>query len=322
MTLRLAVVGAGIMGQKVATAAAGLGDAVVTAVVDPDAGRASALASEHGAAVFADLPALVAAGVADAAYVGVPHALHEEACTTALRAGLHVLVDKPLCNERAEADAILAARGSAILMVGFSYRFRAEWLAAHEALRAGRIGTPRLVVDTIVEAASRTPAWYWDAAAGGGVLQLQSHHCFDRLRWLLDDPFAAVSCATSPAQDGIAEDTAVISARTAGGVLAGIELGFARTYDGPSIATTVIQGTAGQLSIDSADRTITITTPGGTETTTAEGDDWMAHELRTFVDACATGVLDGPSGEDGALALDAALAARASARSGGAWVDV
>lgn len=317
MTLRLGIVGAGIMGQKVADAVSVLGDAAVTAVVDPDTERASALAEGSGADVFAALPALVSAGAVDAVYVGAPHHLHEDACVTALGAGLHVLVDKPLCNERAEADAILAARGTAILMVGFSYRFRAEWLAAREAILAGRIGRPRLVVDTIAEAALRTPAWYWDAASGGGVIQLQSHHCFDRIRWLLGDSFSAVSCRAEPAAG--AEERATITAQTASGALVSIDLGFARGYDGPSVATTLIQGDRGHLVIDSAARTLTTWAQEGATTFTAD-DDWMAREVRTFVDACRSGVLDGPSGEDGLLALDAALAARASARAQGAWV--
>ena len=73
-------------------------------------------------------------------------------------------------------------------MVGFSYRFRAEWQRAREFVAAGRIGDPLVVTDVIAEAAESTPGWYWDPGSGGGVLQLQSHHCFDRIEWMLEPP--------------------------------------------------------------------------------------------------------------------------------------
>ncbi len=321
MTLRLGIVGAGAMGEKVAHAAADLDGVAVTAVVDPDAGRASALAGT-AASTFRDLPALMDAGVADAVYVGVPHNLHEPTCVAALSGGLHVLVDKPLCNDLAEAEAILAARDAAgaVAMVGFSYRFRAEWRAAREWIAAGLIGVPSLVSDSIVEAQMRTPAWYWEAAAGGGVLQLQSHHSFDRIRWLLDDPIVSVSCRAL-AERGI-EHTVSISAVTAGDALAGIDLGFRRDYDGPSHAVTVIQGSAGHLVIDSAARSVRLVSGERQESFESPDDDWMRTELAAFVSACADGLATSPTLDDGVHALACALAARASARDAGAWRPV
>lgn len=326
MSLRVGIVGAGIMGEKVAAAAAILDDVTVTAVADADAGRAAALAASTGADAHASTAELLAAGNVDAVYLGLPHHLHAEACVAALDAGVHVLIDKPLCNTREEAEAILGARdrSSAIAMVGFSYRFRAEWRAAREWIAAGRLGTVRLASDTIVEAQSRTPGWYWDAAAGGGVIQLQSHHCFDRLRWLLDSPFTRVSARTSTAAatPGDAEDTALIAAETASGALVGIELGFARAYTGPSHATTVIQGDRGHIVIDSVQRTATITGLDGDDTVTAAEDDWMAREIAEFVAACRAARAAPPTADDGALALAAALAAQDSARADGAWTEV
>ncbi|MDQ2662115.1 MAG: Gfo/Idh/MocA family oxidoreductase [Actinomycetota bacterium] len=327
MTLRIGIVGAGIMGEKVAVAAAALDGVTITAVADLDAARADALAATYDATSHPDLAALLAAGTTDAIYLGLPHHLHADACVAALDAGIHVLIDKPLCNTRDEADAILAARdrSTAIAMVGFSYRFRAEWMRAQEWIASGRIGTVRLVADTIVEAQSRTPAWYWQAESGGGVLQLQSHHCFDRLRWLLDDAFVSVSARTSTsasAAAGNAEDTAQVAALTASGALIGIELGFARGYDGPSRATTVIQGDLGHIVIDSAARTAALFASDGGDTLDATDDDWMAREIATFVAACRAARAVPPTADDGAAALGAALAARDSARANGAWIEL
>ncbi len=193
-------------------------------------------------------------------YVGVPHHLHEEACTAALRGGLHVLVDKPLCNERAEADAILAARDAGIrhpdgrvqlpLPGRVDRGARGASLGADRRLRA-------MIADTIVEAMSRS------RRAGTGMPRPAGGSAATAVAPLLrSDPLAArrllsatVSCIGRPARGRCrGEHRGDRGTHEVGGVLVSIDIGFARTYDGPSNATTVIQGTGGHLVIDSFDR--------------------------------------------------------------------
>jgi predicted dehydrogenase len=325
MTLRLAVVGAGVMGAKVALTASAIDGIEVTAVVDPDASRAESVAAAVGAAAAPTLAAVIDAGSADAVYVGLPHHLHERACVDAARAGLHLLVDKPLCNTLDEAARIAEAAEAARvkLMVGFSYRFRAEWRRAREWIGAGRLGEVVLVSDCIIEAQAATPAWYWDRAAGGGVLQLQSHHAFDRTAWLLDDPIARVSCRTRALPGDEVESFAVVAAESGRGVLIDLAIGFARGFGSHGRAITVIHGTRGLVTIDSIARTATLSTAGdASETIEGASDDWLATELADFRDACAAPGDTVPGLSEGIAALACAVASADSAAASGQWFDV
>lgn len=313
--MRLGIVGAGVMGARFGDAARAMDVFTVTAVVDQQADRASALAARLGAQPFSSIDEL--AGQVDAVYIGVPHDQHLAACVAAAAAGIHVLIDKPLCNTADEARAIGAAVQAAgiRLMVGFSYRYRAEWVRAAQLVAEGAIGRPRLVIDVLIEAAAATPAWYWDEAAGGGVVQLQSHHCFDRLAWVLADRFATVACQTA-AQPGFAEDTAVITAVTAGGTIAAIDIGLGRTYTAAPQPSTVIQGDLGHITIDH-ERRITLHTDDAVSELDYSDDDWLTSELAAFA-ALIDGDGAAPGVAEGTAALDCALAAAASAREGGA----
>ncbi|HUZ55292.1 MAG TPA: Gfo/Idh/MocA family oxidoreductase [Streptosporangiaceae bacterium] len=311
--IRLGVIGAGVMGDRVARAAAALDAYTVTAVADADPGRGAALAGELGAAAFPGVGELLAAGLVDAVYVGVPHHLHLPVCLQAAAAGVHGLVDKPLCNTDAEAGAIEAAvlSSGATWMVGFSYRFRAEWQRARELVAAGRIGEPVAVTDVIAEAAEHTPAWYWDPGSGGGVLQLQAHHCFDRIAWLTDRPIREVSCRVHAPPSGAAT-AAQITARLEGGAVAGIALTFGTSYAAPVRALFVLQGATGQLEI-TQDGCLTLSTADGGLTAHYGGDDWLSRELADFAGAVERGEPSTATLADGRAALRCALAAAQSA---------
>lgn len=314
--VRLGVIGAGIMGDAVARSASVLPGFAVTAVADTDVARATALAEELGAVAFPDFTALLSSGLVDAVYIGVPHHLHLAACLEAASARVHVLVDKPLCNTEDEAEAIeSAARESGTTwMVGLSYRFRAEWRRARDLIAAGRIGEPVAVFDVITEAAAKTPAWYWDPLSGGGVLQLQAHHSFDRIAWLTGRSVREVSCSlTEPVSR--AATAAQITASLEGGVLVGIALSFGTTYSAPVQALFVLQGTTGQLEITHDGRlTLSASEDGLVEN--FGGDDWLGRELVEFASAIRHGATSTATIADGHVALRCALAAAQSATTG------
>ncbi|MDP3209745.1 MAG: Gfo/Idh/MocA family oxidoreductase, partial [Rhodoglobus sp.] len=317
----LGIVGAGVMGVKVAAAAERIDGVTVTAVADADLGRAERLAAEYGARGCLNLAELVALDAVDAVYIALPHDLHVAACLESAAAGLHVLIDKPMCNTAEEARAIIEARDAAgiQLMVGFSYRYRAEWNRARELIASGALGTIRLVVDTLIESGAATPAWYWNSASGGGVIQLQTHHCFDRLAWLCDDSFVSVSCLAA-GTEGSAENSAVINAKTSSGILTSLAVGFERGYSAAARPATVIQGDRGHLVIDH-DRTLWFDAGDQSSREDFSNDDWLLAEIEGFAEMCA-GETGAPTAEDGRTALACALAAAESARHDGIPVRV
>ncbi|GGM53370.1 oxidoreductase [Micromonospora sonchi] len=314
--IRLGIIGAGIMGAKVAQTVSALPGVRLTAVADPAHERAGELTSRYGGTAFADYPELLASGLVDAVYVGLPHDGHLAACVTAAGHGVHVLIDKPLCNDVAEADQIIAARDKAdiVLMVGFSYRFRAEWREAHRLIASGVIGEPVSVTDVIAEAMTHTPAWYWDVGRGGGILQLQAHHCLDRLPWLVGAPLAEVTCRTA-GLPGEAASAATLTAGFAGGAVAGIALSFGRTYQADVQALMLVQGTAGELRIDQ-DRVLSVRSATMERTESYADDDWLARQMSAFVRSCAGTRDAAPTAEDGRRAMVYAAAAAESARTG------
>ena len=120
--------------------------------------------------------------------------LHAQAAILAAQAGAHVLVEKPLAANLADADAMLGAARKAGVTLGVisQRRFYEPVLRMKQAIVEGKIGRPVLGVFQMFS--WRDPAYYksdpwrgrWDAE-GGGVLVNQSPHQLDLLRWFMGD---------------------------------------------------------------------------------------------------------------------------------------
>jgi len=121
--VRLAIVGAGIMGGYHARVARSLPNVETAFVVDRDEEKGRKLASHVGAAYADSIDAL--RGQVDAAIVSVPTDAHVEVGTTLLDFGLDVLIEKPIASTVEEAKDLVAAAASSsrILMVGHVERF-------------------------------------------------------------------------------------------------------------------------------------------------------------------------------------------------------
>jgi predicted dehydrogenase len=121
--LRVALVGAGHMGRLHARTIAAREDAHLVAVCDVDAAAAAALADAHGARVRRDVCDLV--GEVDAVVLAAATSAHRDLALSLIRAGIPLLVEKPLAGTAAEAREIARAaeRAGAILQVGHILRF-------------------------------------------------------------------------------------------------------------------------------------------------------------------------------------------------------
>jgi predicted dehydrogenase len=225
--LRYAIVGAGVMGRVHARSLAVLHDDVeLVGVADSNRELAEQCASGAGASAFDDYHALLDALSPDVVVVATPHLSHAAVSIDCLEHGAHVIVEKPMAIDVAEADAMLLAARTAArhLVVDLQYRFVPAVEAAKELIDAGRVG--RIIRASCVESTMRSAAYYrsapwrgtW-AGEGGGVLVNQAPHPLDLLCYLAG-PAARVAAWTETLSHAIeCEDTvAALVSFEAGGI--------------------------------------------------------------------------------------------------------
>lgn len=133
------VLGCGTWGRNHARTLAGLG--ALAALADADADRAGACALELGCRAMTP-EALIAAPEIDAVVLAMPPDLHARTALAALAAGKHVLVEKPMALNLAEAEAIVAAarRTGLVAMTGHLLRFHPAFEALEALMAAGELG--------------------------------------------------------------------------------------------------------------------------------------------------------------------------------------
>jgi UDP-N-acetylglucosamine 3-dehydrogenase len=132
--MKIAVVGAGVMGTNHARTVAANRDVELVAIADPDLDRATALAAAHGGVPVADIMTL--GDRFDAAIVATPTAHHHSLAMALISARKHVLIEKPIAVTVHDANALVeAARHAGVsLMVGHVERFNPVVLALPEVL--------------------------------------------------------------------------------------------------------------------------------------------------------------------------------------------
>jgi predicted dehydrogenase len=161
----------------------------VVAIASRDGRKAADAAKALGIARAVDsYEALVADRGVDAVYNPLPNHLHVPWAERAAAAGKHVLCEKPIGLDAAEARRLLAARDAAGVLVceAAMVRLHPRWLAVRELIRKGKLGALRAVVGTFgYQLASKDNIRY-DKASGGGVLYdtgfypvTMSRFCFD-----------------------------------------------------------------------------------------------------------------------------------------------
>ena len=133
--VRCGVWGVGVWGEKHARVYAAIPEAALAGVYDRSPERAREVAKQYGARAFESPEALLRE--CEAVSVATPTVAHREAAETALAAGCHVLVEKPMAVTVAECDAMIAAaaRASRVLQVGQVERFNPALMAARPFLR-------------------------------------------------------------------------------------------------------------------------------------------------------------------------------------------
>ena len=218
--LQIAVVGAGIIGQRHAAAVAQSPDCSLCAVCDIREAAASSLAARYGVPFATDYRTLDA----DAVILNLPHWLHAEAAVYFLNRGIHVLVEKPMANTAAECAAMMAAAGKsgAKLAVGHLQRFFAANRRVRQLVCSGELGALRAVQEfrSIDYFSPDRPRWFLDKKlSGGGILMNYGAHFLDKLFYITGRTEMELSASVGlPAAEGGVEGHAQLLLRMPDGV--------------------------------------------------------------------------------------------------------
>jgi myo-inositol 2-dehydrogenase/D-chiro-inositol 1-dehydrogenase len=225
--VRIAVVGAGRMGQVHIEALGRSRGSRAVAVVEPVAAVRDAVGAS-GLAAYATVEELLAAGGFDGVLIAAPTDRHASLVTMLAAAGVPILCEKPCGTSTEEATAAARAVETAgtLLQVGYWRRFVPELAALRERVARGELGEITLVASHQWD--ERPPGAEFRAHSGGIAVDMGVHE-FDQVRWLLGQEFEKVAAMPAGAPGGVAgradPDSAVVLARLSGGTAASITLG-------------------------------------------------------------------------------------------------
>ena len=189
MSLRVGIVGCGVIGRKRAASLAG---ARLVACADLDADRARALAAGTGAAAAVSWEALIGRDDIDVVIVATTNESLTPVAVAALDAGKHVLVEKPAARSLEELGRLeaAAARSKRLVRIGFNHRYHPALMKAREIVDEGHIGPLMFVRGRYGHGARVGYDREWRAdpdRSGGGELIDQGVHLIDLARWFLGE---------------------------------------------------------------------------------------------------------------------------------------
>lgn len=300
--VRAAVIGAGYLGRFHAQKYAAIEGVELVGVADPDESARSRVAAELGCGAYGDHRELL--GRVEAVSVVTPTPSHHRVAGDFLRAGAHVLVEKPITVTVDEArDLIgLAAAGGKVLQVGHLERFNPVILALE-----GILDRPRFIES------NRLAPFKARGTDVSVVLDLMIHD-IDLIQNIVGSPVASIDAVGAPVFSG-ETDIANARLRFENGCVADVTA--SRISMKAERKLRVFQEDA-YLSIDLQQKVLTLVRKGaapaadGTpkveiEERSFDQGDALRAEIEAFLDCVGTGRRPVVSGEDGLRALETAI---------------
>ncbi|BDY33072.1 MULTISPECIES: Gfo/Idh/MocA family oxidoreductase [Mycolicibacterium] len=309
--LRFGLIGTGWIGRFHAESLAGrVPGATLVAAADPNLEAAQSIGAPRS---YADPADLIADPAVDAVAISSPAATHTELVVAAARAGKHVFCEKPMALTLDDADRAIGAAADAgvALQVGFNRRFATDFATAHAAITAGTIGTPQMLRSLTrdpgisAEVAARVKPWT--------IFNETLIHDFDTLCWLnpgarVTEVYAQADALIHPQfADAGFLDTSVVQMRFDNGAFAIAEASFQAVY-GYDVRGEIF-GSNGVLLAGREPA------QAGRLNTELFHDAYVA-QFAHFVDSVRAGTTPSVTGHDARVALEIALAAAQSVRTG------
>jgi myo-inositol 2-dehydrogenase/D-chiro-inositol 1-dehydrogenase len=311
--------------------------AEILAVASPTPGHAEAFASRLSIPRhFTDYKKMLARPEIDMVVVGAPNDLHCAITLDAAAAGKHVVMEKPLCLNLADADRMIAAcrQAKVKLMYAEELCFAPKYVRLRQLVESGALGRPTLVKQSEKHDGPHA-AHFWDVErSGGGVTMDMGCHAIEFFRWMLGRPrilsvYARMSTDVHGARTR-GEDNAILILEFEGGAAAIAEESW--TKPGGMDDRAEVYGTHGVAYADllhgNAIETYSAggydyavekagSTKGWSFTIYEEAWNYGFHgEMAHFVDCVLSDRAPLVTGEDGRAVLEVVCAAYESARTG------
>jgi len=190
--VRFGLIGFGLFGRHHAQAIEKTAAAKLSAIAVRSGESQSAARQLHPrAAVMGDYRELLARDDVDVVSVAVPNAMHYQVARSALEAGKHVLLEKPMALRISDCDELveMTRRRKRILAVGHELRLSSLWGGVRELIESGAIGRPQHALIELSRFPYRlgSEGWRWDIQRVGNWILEEPIHFFDLARWYLGE---------------------------------------------------------------------------------------------------------------------------------------
>jgi len=304
----IAVVGAGFWGKNHARNLKELNETRLIAICDRDEAKAKAVAELFGVEAYNDSRKMLKRKDVEAVTVCTWSTQLAAEATKALKAGKHVLVEKPMANNVQEAKKIvdLAKKNQRHLMVGFLMRFIPGVQRIKEAVEKGEIGS-------LVYATARRVSQWPERIGDVGVVKDLAIHDIDITRYLFNGDPTEVYAKVGSFRHKKLEDHAQILLTFKERKTAFIEANWLTPY---KIRKLMVTGSEAIMTLDYITQEITMETAGQTVAPRYEVKEPLKLELQHFANSIIEDKETIITGMDGLKALRIAEAALKSARKG------
>ena len=310
MTVSVAIVGAGFMGQTHAESYSKIADVDVAAVCDVDETKGKPLAEKAAADYVQDFSELLSRDL-DVIDICLPTHLHRSFAVKVLESGFNLFLEKPLAVSLEDGEAIRSAarKSSGLAMVGHVVRFWPGYAELAERIRSGIVGEPRHLLAYRVGPPPGWASWYMDMKRSNGVIFDLGIHDIDYVRWVMGEPKRVFSSAY--VKEGVHTHGQVLLDYGDGEALCECSWMGSPTF--PFTTYIEVAGPGGLAQVDSRTNAYRLFAPDGQVALDPYHEDGYVRELRHFVECVRDGRKPSVAVEDALQTLRVALAAVRSA---------
>ena len=245
--LKWGILGTGNIAGQFADGLKGSNRTTLAAVGSRARGSAQSFTDQHGGRAVEGYDALIADPEVEAVYLSLPNSMHHEWTIKALRAGKHVLCEKPIASTEAEAAEMfdVAASANRVLAEAFMYRSHPQTVAVLKRVRGGELGTLKLIRTAFCFRVKKQGGNVrFDRKLAGGALMDVGCYCVNFSRLIAGCEPERVCAVAQMHPSGVDEQTSALL-QFPGGLTASFTCGMAVQTDN----TALVCGDEGYLSI-------------------------------------------------------------------------